>query len=160
VRHWLSAPALAAIVLLGAWGCGGDDVGAATAPAAVASAPAGDEGQIRDVGDRFYAAYLAGDGATACSLLSAAAERQVMEDPDTAPDGTTCEEKLTAAARVIAQYYGPDPKVSLTEVAVSGDRATGVIAIAGQSQSVVFERENGEWKLGPEPDDSGSTTTP
>jgi hypothetical protein len=122
---------------------------AAGAPGAVASVPGDDEGRIRDVGDRFYEAYLAGDGATACSLLSAAAEQQVVEDPDTAEAGTTCAAKLTAAAKVIAQYYGPDPKVSLAEVAVGG-----------QSQSVVFERENGEWKLGPEPDDSGSTTTP
>ena len=112
------------------------------------------------MGDRFYAAYLAGDGATACALLSEAAERQVVEDPGTAKDGDTCAAKLAAAAKVIAQYYGPDPKVSLSQVAVSGDRATGVIIIAGQSQDVTFEREDGEWKLGPDPEDSGSTTTP
>ena len=112
------------------------------------------------MGDRFYAAYLAGDGATACGLLSDAAERQVVEDPDTAGDGNTCAAKLAAAARVIARYYGPDPKVSLSRVTVSGDRATGVIIIAGQSQDVTFEREDGEWKLGPDTADAGSTTTP
>ena len=80
--------------------------------------------------------------------------------PATAKDGDTCAAKLAAAAKVIAQYYGPDPKVSLSQVAVSGDRATGVIIIAGQSQDVTFEREDGEWKLGPDPEASGSTTTP
>ncbi len=146
VRHWSSALALASIVLLAAWGCGGDDNGAAIT--------------IRDVGDRFYAAYLAGDGATACALLSGAAERQVVEDPGTAKDGKTCAARLAAAAKVIARYYGPDPKVSLSQVTVSGDRATGVITIAGQSQDVTFAREDGEWKLGPDPEKTGSTTTP
>ena len=172
MRHWSSALALASIVLLAAWGCGGDDDGAAvttgsgsgapaaTAPGPVSPAAADDEGRIQDVGDRFYAAYLAGDGATACALLSDAAELQVVEDPDTAGDGNTCAAQLAAAAKVIAQYYGPDPKVSLSQVAVSGDRATGVIIIAGQSQDVTFEREDGEWKLGPDPEAAGSTTTP
>ena len=171
MRHWSTALALASIVLLAAWGCGGDDddavtagsgsgAPAATAPGSAAPAAAGDEARIQDVGDRFYAAYLAGDGATACALLSEAAERQVVEDPDTATDGDTCAAKLAAAAKVIARYYGPDPKVSLTKVAVSGDRATGVIIIAGQSQDVTFEREDGGWRLGPDPEDAGSTTTP
>jgi hypothetical protein len=168
VRPWLSALALAAVVLLAAWGCGGDGDGAAAprsatgAPAAAApsSRAADDEGQIQDVGDRFYAAYLAGDGAAACALLSEAAERQVVDDPDTAQDGTTCAARLAAAAKVITQYYGSKPKVSLTRVTVSGDHAAGVIVIAGQSQDVTFERENGAWRLGPDPEDSGSTTSP
>jgi hypothetical protein len=171
MRRGLSALALGAIVLLAAWGCdGGDDAAdtagagpgapAATAPGPASSGARDDEGRIQDVGDRFYAAYLAGDGATACALLSEAAERQVVDDPDTAQDGTTCAAKLAAAAKVITQYYGPDPKVSLTRVTVSGDHATGVIVIAGQSQDVTFEREKGGWRLGPDPEDSGSTTAP
>jgi hypothetical protein len=172
VRHWSTALALATIVLLAAWGCGGDDDGAAvttgsgsgapaaTAPGPVSPAAGYDEGRIKDVGDRFYAAYLAGDGATACALLSEAAERQVVQDPATAKDGNTCAAKLAAAAKVIGQYYGPDPKVSLSQVAVRGDHATGVIVIAGQSQDVTFEREDGGWKLGPDPEAGGSTTTP
>jgi hypothetical protein len=171
MRHLLRAPALGAIVLLAAWGCGGgddaadtaragSDTTAATAPGPASSGARGDAGRIQDVGDRFYAAYLAGDGATACALLSASAERQVVADPGTAQGGTTCAAKLSAAAKVIAQYYGPAPTVSLTKIAVSGDRATGVILIAGRSQDVTFERENGRWRLGPDPGRSGSTTTP
>ena len=164
MRSGFTAVALATIVLLAAWGCGGDDApdaarsgtgtAAATAPGSVSSGAGDDESRVRDVGDRFYAAYLAGDGATACSLLSDAAERQVVEDPDTAEAGTTCAAKLSAAAKVITRYYGRDPAITLTEVAVSGDRATGVITVAGQSQDVAFERENGQWKLGPDPDES------
>jgi hypothetical protein len=171
MRHLFRALALGAIVLLAAWGCGGGDDAAGTAgagsdtTAATATGPvssgARDEGRIQDVGDRFYAAYLSGAGATACALLSSAAERQVVKDPGTAGDGTTCAAKLSAAAKVIARYYGPHPKVSLTKITVSGDRATGVILIAGRSQHVAFERDNGEWKLGPDTDRSGgSTTTP
>jgi hypothetical protein len=163
MRHGLRVLALAAIVLLAAWGCGGsDDVAGTAGSRSGASAATGppDEAQINDVGDRFYAAYLAGAGATACALLSEAAERQVVEDPDTAQEGTTCAAKLSAAAKVIVQYYGSAPKVSLTKITVSGDRARGVIAIAGQSQDVTFERENRQWKLGPDPDRPGSTTTP
>ena len=170
MRHLFRALALGAIVLLAAWGCGGGDSAAdtaragsdttATAPGPASSSARDDEGRIQDVGDRFYAAYLAGRGATACALLSAAAERQVVEDPATAKDGTTCAAKLSAAAKVIARYYGPAPKVTLSKITVSGDRATGVILIAGRSQNVAFERDNGEWKLGPDPARPGSTTTP
>jgi hypothetical protein len=171
MRRGLITLALGAIVLLAVWGCGGGDNAAATARAgsdtttATAPGPASpgagdDEGRVKAVGDRFYAAYLAGHGATACALLSAAAERQVAEDPHTARDGTTCAAKLSAAAKVIAKYYGSAPKVSLTRITVSGDRATGVIVIAGRSQDVTFEREKGGWKLGPDPERTGTTTTP
>jgi hypothetical protein len=171
MKHLFRALALGAIVLLAAWGCGGgddaagtartgSDTTAATAPGRASSGARDDEGRIQDVGDRFYAAYVTGHGATACALLSAAAKRQVVEDPHTARDGATCAAKLSAAAKVIVQYYGSAPKVSLTKITVSGDGATGVILIAGQSQDVTFERENGEWKLGPDPERSGSTTTP
>lgn len=157
MRHRLTGLTVAVIVLLAAWGCGGsDDVAGTVGPGSgtpAATAPT-DEVQINDVADRFYGAYVGGDGAAACALLSAAARRQVVEDPDTAGDGTTCDARLTAAAKVIAQYYGPDPEVSLAQVTVSGDRATGVITIGGRSQSVAFEREDGGWKLGPEPGES------
>jgi hypothetical protein len=158
VRHWWSASALAAVLLLAVWGCGGSDDGADAArsgsgtPAATAAGSvASDERQIREVADRFYDAYVAGDGRAACSLLSEAAERQVVEDPESAQAGSTCAARLAAAAAVITRFYGPDPEISLTDVKVTGDRATGVVHVAGQSEGASFVRENGEWRLGAEP---------
>ena len=111
---------MAAVLLLAAWGCGGSDGGADTArPGSGTSAATGagsvesDEGQIREVADRVYDAYVAGDGAA-----------------------------------VITRFYGPDPEISLTAVNVTGDRATGIVHVAGQSEGATFVRENGEWRLG------------
>jgi SmpA / OmlA family len=169
VACWMRALAVATIVLLAAWGCGGDDQGAEMArsgseattgarPDPVpTSDPREDERQIRQLTDRFYDAFLAGDGETACSLLSEAGERQVVEDPDNAGYGGSCAAKLAAGAAIIKGFYGPDPEISLTEVKVTGDRATGTSIFAGEAQGVTFEREDGEWKFGPEPEDSESS---
>lgn len=155
----MRALAVATIVLVAAWGCGGDDqetemarsgsevtTGARPDPVPT-SDPREDERQIRQLTDRFYDAFLDGDGETTCSLLSQAAARQVMEDPDNAGYGSTCAAKLAAGAAIIKGFYGPDPEISLTEVRVTGDRATGTSIFAGEAQGVTFEREGGEWKF-------------
>jgi hypothetical protein len=80
-----------------------------------------------------------------------------MEDPDNAGYGSTCPAKLDAGAAIIKSFYGPDPEISLTKVDVIGDRATGTSIFAGEAQGVTFEREDGEWKFGPEPEDSESS---
>ena len=94
-----------------AWGCGGDDQEAEMArpgsevtngarPDPVpTSDPREDERQIRQLTDRFYDAFLDGDGETACSLLSEAAERQVVEDPDNAGYGRTVPRSSPPARR-------------------------------------------------------------
>ncbi len=159
MRRCLGGTAIVVSVALAVWGCGGGDgadadggaSGGGTSPGATAAPdPRQDEREIRRVADEFYEAFLKLDGDAACSLLSEAAAQQLVEDPDNEEYGDTCPEILAGGAAVITAFYGEDPEIRITDIEVTGDRATATSSFAGEQEQLTFEREGGEWKVGPE----------
>jgi len=163
-----------------ATGCGGDDASlgpvtvtvtetvaatatgsttpAATAPPATVPAETagggGDEAAIREVYEAYAAAFLALDGAEACSHLSPAGEAQTVMEGRRQGFGADCPDAVRAAALVLKSRQGSDVTAALGDVEVSGDSARATAVYRGSKGATegapTFERLGGGWYVGPD----------
>lgn len=149
--------AAAVLMVLVAAGCGGGD-GTPAYPEADAAAPprdrAVDEAEIRSVVERFYRAFIAPDAAEACSLMTAAARSRIVEDPESARYGDTCEEVIAGASALVRAFSGGEPEFEVTRVDVTGDTARATTRFGGGPESVNLERAGGTWRIGPDDDEA------
>lgn len=107
-----------------------------------------DESQIRDVANRYYSAFWAGNGETACSLLSSSSKQSVLAQAGATGIGDTCAEGIAAVAKINKAAGKTRPTTELTQLEISGVRARATLLENGQPIGVTFERENGDWRIG------------
>ena len=152
-------------VALVAAGCGGGEtttvVRTTTTPAMVVTetvtspstvtAPTSAEDQITQVLDRYATAFVAGDGETLCDLMTEAGQAQVVAEGRSY--GTGCVEIATAGSRMVAASLGDDITHQISNIEVTGDRATAQVDFEGsegdRSESRRLERIDGSWMVGP-----------
>ncbi len=96
--------------------------------------------------------------------MSDAGQAQVIDDAreQGAFSGDTCPELAAQVGALLRGFVGEDPDVSLRDLEVTGDSATALSIVGPQGPDsvvsaepdpVAFERVNGEWLIGPEPDE-------
>jgi hypothetical protein len=121
------------LVALAFAGCGGG--GTAASP----------ESTIND----FLNAAAAGDGPTACALLSASAQQQVVQ-------GAGCEQGIKMAAPV---YGSIIKQIKIADVKTAGSTASGVATLNGKPTATFqMTKSNGKWVIDSE-QRAGSTAT-
>ena len=147
----LTAALLAAAALFA--GCGDDsdeDGGSPTtaqggtptqtqpAPQTTESGGAAEAGGPQAALEKFLEAYGAGDGKTACGLMTASARKESSEGA-LGP----CEERVSEGPAV-----GQGRTYEVTDVQTSGDTATATASSnQGVSQEVELKQEGGDWKV-------------
>ena len=134
-RFFLSALPLA-LLLVG--GCGGSDE------------PTDTDAIKRVLADSINAAH-SGDQAKACSVYTPAYVREIFrETRGLQPTGDSCREVVSAFEDVLKRLTA-DPKPKVTDVEVSGDKATARMEIEtyfGPATTKVFAaRKDGAWKI-------------
>ena len=121
----------------------------ATAPASTSTAPAtGDEGEIRTVIRSYIDTFLAGDGATACSLLTARARNAFLQAVKGAGVTNCASGFRVAAASLTAQQKDVLRRSTVGVVTVTGDTATADLhPPIGPIVVIRMLREGGGWKI-------------
>jgi hypothetical protein len=135
VRGARAATALAALAVAGCGGGGGDE---ATA--------------VRSTVQRYVDAFVNGDGAKACSLMTARTRRTFVNDSKPLTHTDDCA-TATGSVRAAAGQKAIDDlrRARISAVKVNGDRATARLT-AGAGQSVAtLSKEGGDWKVSSAP---------
>jgi hypothetical protein len=121
----------------------------ATAPASTSTAPArGDEGEIRTVIRSYIDTFLAGDGATACSLLTVRARNAFLAAVKGAGVTDCASGFRVAAASLTAQQKDVLRRSTVGVVKVTGDTGTADLhPPVGPTVVIRMLREGGSWKI-------------
>jgi protein kinase-like protein len=145
VSRAVTAAVVALIVLVGgglaAYAAGvfeGDDPGGS---ASSASQPS-DEEQIRTAVDDFTAALLAGDGETACRLMTA---RGVEDVVGGSPD--ECVQAVASGDALSADDRAALGEIEVTGVEVDGDVARVSFTAGGSASKITLRKVDGTWKF-------------
>jgi hypothetical protein len=117
-------------------GCGADEDATPSSSAATADPQA--------LVTRYFAALAEGDGATACGLLTDAAQQEMKQLPEGERAGS-CEQSVAQLARDSLRIRRP----RLRDLRVSGQTATGRITSKDPpyESGVLLRREDGGWKI-------------
>lgn len=117
----------------------------ATPTVSTPTAPPADEVAVRRVVTDYAAAFAAGDGATACDLLTEKVRQTFL---DAIGSSDTC---ATAFVKVIALQDPATRDLFRTavvgDVQVSGDTASASLSAAGVSTPVSLARQSDGWKI-------------
>jgi hypothetical protein len=97
-----------------------------------------DAQEIADVVTAMFEAFARGDAAGACATMSTAAQKRTG-------GGGSCEEALAPLVKAAAANSdgSPLPKVTASDIALNGDRAT--VTVSKDGGTVLVVRENGRW---------------
>jgi hypothetical protein len=109
-----------------------------------------DQEAVRSVTLAFMHAVAHGDGATACALLTPAAQEKTASDPRDAGSGTTCESGIVEVARrlTVSGLTTATENSRVTNVEIRDDHARVEIETAGKAGSADLDRVNGQWLVG------------
>lgn len=140
------AAVLAVSVALGLAACGGDDEQKTTTTTAPA---ASEQAAILATAKKFTGAFLDGDYATACALMTANARDQMTAAAQAAKLGSgDCPSILKAASGAVdANMRAQLDNLKLTIVKVTGDTAVVRTSISGQFDTTSLRKVNGTWQV-------------
>ncbi len=145
VPRVVGAGLVAAIVAVALGACGGG--GSSSTSSTVATS---DRAQILAVAKRYTSAFLDGDYATACSLMTAQARQQMTQAAAAAKlGGGTCAGIMQAAAGTVpSDEKGALRGLKLSIVSLAGDHAVVRTTTAGgQSDTTAVQRTGGIWRV-------------
>lgn len=125
---------------------------AATAPASTPPASTGpataDEQAVRDAIQSYVDAFVNADGARACGLLTQQVQQAFLSQVQSQVDATSCADAFSKIAQLATdEQRSAFRDARITGVRVSGDSATATIAVAGISNQVQLQREDGAWRI-------------
>jgi hypothetical protein len=128
--------AIAVIALCTLAGCGGDKD--ASSPSAAGTT------DPQALVTRYFAALAAGDGTTACGLLTVAAQQELQQLPE-GERARSCEEAVAQLGRESLPVRHP----RLQDLRASGPTATAQITSKDPpyDSGVLLRREGGGWKI-------------
>jgi hypothetical protein len=117
----------------------------ATPTASTPTVSPADEAAVRGVVTGYVAAFVAGDGATACDLLTEKVRQTFL---DAIGSSDSC---ATAFAKVVALQDSATRDLFRTatvgDIQITGDNASASLAVAGGASPVSLARQADGWKI-------------
>jgi Domain of unknown function (DUF4878) len=93
-------------------------------------------------------AFVDGDGAKACSLMTDATRRQFVEKTKAITKSTDCSLAIEAIrTQAGAEVTAALAKLKFTNVKVNGNRATVTLESGGSKSTATLVKEGGGWKV-------------
>jgi hypothetical protein len=133
--RYRAALALAGVVAL--VGCGGGS-----------SSSSSDENDVRAVTDNFVKAFGAGDGKTACTLMTPGGQAAFVKQVGGPLKVKDCAAAVAAAHGEAAAELNLDfSNATVQSVNVSGSTASAVVSAGGRSLSARLSKTGGSWQL-------------
>jgi hypothetical protein len=130
---------------------------AALAGAAIAAALAGcgggdDRGAVRSTVQGYIDAFVKGDGATTCSLMTAKTREEFVKATRPLSNTDDCAQ-ATGAVRVAAGDKAVEAMrhAKLSDVKVHGDSATVKLTARGGQSVATLTKQDGDWKVSSAP---------
>jgi len=134
--RYRAALAVAAVVVLAGCGGGGGGSGASSSD------------DVRAVTENFVKAFGAGDGKTACTLMTPQAQAAFVKQVGPALKVKDCAGAVAAAHGEAAAELNLDfSGASVQSVTVKGDTATAVLSAGSRSLPAKLSKAGGSWKL-------------
>lgn len=125
------AALLLTAIALAASGCGGG--------------PADD---VKSAVHSYLNAFVDGDGAKACSLMTGATRRQFVEKTKAITKSSDCALAIEAIrTQAGAEVTAALAKLKLDDVKVTGDRATVTLSSGPSKTTATLMKEGGAWKV-------------
>jgi ketosteroid isomerase-like protein len=129
----------AAAVAVAVSGCGGGGG---------SSASSSDSSDVRATVTNFVKAFGAGDGKTACTLMSPEAQAAFVQQVRGPLKVQDCADAVAAAHGEAAAELNLDfSGASVRDVKVNGDTASAVVSAHGRSLPANLSKAGGSWKL-------------
>jgi hypothetical protein len=118
-------------------GCGGGDRPKVPDSKAAADAVTG-----------FTKAFAAGDGATACGLLTTGARDAFVKRAEAATGSKDCAESMKRVHDLAgSSVTGPLGSATVSQVKIAGSTASAQLTASGHSTTVTLSKQGGDWKL-------------
>ena len=119
-----------------------------TAVLAASGCGGGPEDDVKSAIHDYLNAFVDGDGAKACSLMTSDTRRQFVEKTKSLTKSSDCALAIEAIrTQAGAEVTAALAKLKFTNVKVDGDRATVTLTSGGSRTTATLKKEGGTWKV-------------